>query len=435
MWLRNWEHNASSGLPISGATVEVRAASLVSPNTGPVTATTFTDVNGMWEFPSLADAAVDIKVISGGNVWWHKGMTKHSVDTIFYVTPTPRTDQYFKNAGFESGPNGPYTITNVNQNLFESWNAATGAGSSADVRTDGTTHSPDSLLSAKVTHSRVSGSFLMWQYMKTPAAFRSKTIAASFQVNQSVANAARVSIWDDSGQTYGSSSAITGSWITLTHTRAIAANATFVIIGISIDVTATVYVDNAVVNLGAVPATYQPEYFGGLSDVGGVPSGMIAMFQTAAAIPAGWTRITQYNGRFPVGAGTFAGSPYNFAEGALVDTGTGSGGFGLNINNGSLAVSDTLGISDTIGVSNGTLGISNTLGIVPDSSGGAVACGGGCSASVSGHSHALSGGVSLNGSVSRSGSVTRTGSVTLSGAVGVGTWYPPAFTTVFAQKN
>jgi hypothetical protein len=194
-------------------------------------------------------------------------------------------------------------------------------------------------------------------------------------------------------------------------------------------------VDNAVVNLGAVPATYQPEYFGGLSDVGGVPSGMIAMFQTAAAIPAGWTRITQYNGRFPVGAGTFAGSPYNFAEGALVDTGTGSGGFGLNINNGSLAVSDTLGISDTIGVSNGTLGISNTLGIVPDSSGGAVACGGGCSASVSGHSHALSGGVSLNGSVSRSGSVTRTGSVTLSGAVGVGTWYPPAFTTVFAQKN
>jgi hypothetical protein len=101
MYLRNWEHNATSGLPISGATVEARAASLVSPNTGTVIASTTTDANGMWEFPSLPDAPVDIKITYSGNVWWHKGMTKHSVDAIFYVTPVPRTDNFFRNAGFE----------------------------------------------------------------------------------------------------------------------------------------------------------------------------------------------------------------------------------------------------------------------------------------------------------------------------------------------
>lgn len=82
MWVRNWEHNFSSGLPVTGATVEARLASLVSPNTGSVVASTTTDANGMWEFTALADQAHDIKVISGGNIWWHKGMTKQDRKSV-----------------------------------------------------------------------------------------------------------------------------------------------------------------------------------------------------------------------------------------------------------------------------------------------------------------------------------------------------------------
>lgn len=42
----------------------------------------------------------------------------------------------------------------------------------------------------------------------------------------------------------------------------------------------------------------------GLAAVNQVPSGMIAAFRTAAAIPAGWTRFTDGDGRMLVGAGT-----------------------------------------------------------------------------------------------------------------------------------
>lgn len=265
MYLRNWEHNATSGTPISGAVVEARAATLTSPNTGPVVASTTTNADGMWEFPSLAESTHDIKITYTGNVWWHKGLTKHNVDYIYYTTPMPVTDNFFRNAGFEDGPAGPWTVTNVQQAVFGSWLGLNGVGSSAALSRELTTKSADSLVAAKVIQTRVSGSLQLFQNFIVPASMRGKQLSVSFQVHQSIANAVRPYISDTGGNSFGATSATTGSFVTLTSTRTIDAAATVVQAGIYIDVSATVYVDNAIWSLGAIAATYRPEYFSAYS--------------------------------------------------------------------------------------------------------------------------------------------------------------------------
>jgi hypothetical protein len=262
VYLRNWEHNATTGSPISGATVEARLASLTSPNTGGVVASTTTDANGMWEFPTLADAAHDIKITYLGNIWWHKGLTKHNVDTIFYNTPQPRTDQFVRNAGFEKSiAAGPWTVTNVQQTVFDSWQALNGIGSSAAVSRELTIHAADSDVAAKIVQTRVSGSFFLFQNMPIPSVFRGKTVTFSIQVRQGVGNSTRAYISDSGGTTYSSTTATTGAFQTLTVTRTIDAATTFVQVGVSLDVSDTIYVDNTIANLGAVAASYQPEYW------------------------------------------------------------------------------------------------------------------------------------------------------------------------------
>lgn len=263
MRLRNWEHNASSGLPISGATVEARAASLVSPNTGTIIASTTTDANGMWEFVSLPDAATDIKVISGANIWWHKGLTRHNIDELFYNTPTPRTDQFLKNGGFDTATAngaGPWTVT-TDVPVLDGWRSVSGAGSSAVVSRETTIKAPDSAASAKVVHTRVSGNFVLYQQMANPAQFRGKTITLSVQVRQGVANSAVLALSDSAGQATSTTSATTGSFVTLTVTRTIDAAATFVQASLQITASDTVYFDDAILNLGAQASTFQPEYW------------------------------------------------------------------------------------------------------------------------------------------------------------------------------
>lgn len=242
--------------------MEARAASLVSPNTGPIVASTTTDANGMWEFTALADSAHDIKITYSGNVWWHKGLTKHNVDAIFYTTPTPSTDNFFKTAGFEMPASGPWTVTaGGTSGILGSWSGINGAGSSATITRETTTKSADSGVSAKIVQTKVAGSLQLYEALATPEAARGKQMVVSFQVHQSVASAVRAFIGDSAGITYSSTSATTGSFITMTVTRTIDASATVVTAGISVDLSATVYVDNGVWAMGAVAPTYRPEVF------------------------------------------------------------------------------------------------------------------------------------------------------------------------------
>lgn len=76
-----------------------------------------------------------------------------------------------------------------------------------------------------------------------------------------------------------------------------------------------------------------------------VPSGLIAMFRTAAAIPSGWTRETNMDGRIPVGAGTVGG--VTFTEFANFGT-TWTPSSGLGATNNVTATSSAIAASATV---------------------------------------------------------------------------------------
>lgn len=112
---------------------------------------------------------------------------------------------------------------------------------------------------------------------------------------------------------------------------------------------------------------------------GAVPSGLIAAFGTAAAIPAGWSRFANGNGKLLVGAGTSFGQA--FIEGASAGT----------------SWDHLHGVSLSSGG--------------PTPAGGPVTGGGTSSAAPDTHTHASSG----NSANFR--------------------WLPPSFTVVWAQKS
>lgn len=260
MNLRNWEFNATSGAAIAGATVEARAASLSHPNANAVTASTTTDANGMWEFSGLADVAHDIKIVFSGMTWWHKGLTRHSIDSLYFNAPSAITDNYLHNAGFESDRQGSLTVTNVQQRVMESWLALNGAGSSAVISWETPIVAGNSLASAKVVNTRSAGSFQMFQVF-APAAFRTKTVTMTIQLYQTVANSVRAYIYDGITTLASVANATTGSFVTHTVTMTIGSGANTIQVGFFVDLSGTVYADNAVFTLGSSPGIYTPEVF------------------------------------------------------------------------------------------------------------------------------------------------------------------------------
>jgi len=113
------------------------------------------------------------------------------------------------------------------------------------------------------------------------------------------------------------------------------------------------------------------------STVAIVPSGLIAAFPNAAAIASGWSRFTNGNGRFLVGAGTVAGQ--TFVEGAS------AGSTWAHLH-----------------------GVSLSAAAV---SGGNVQSGGSSTANTADHTHPVAGNTAD------------------------ATWIPPSFTVVWAQKS
>lgn len=79
--LREWEYIEGTNLPLVGATVRARAASLTFPNAGAVVASTATDANGMWEFTDATlsfSTAYDVEIEYNGRFRHRKGLSMFS---------------------------------------------------------------------------------------------------------------------------------------------------------------------------------------------------------------------------------------------------------------------------------------------------------------------------------------------------------------------
>lgn len=76
--LVGWEIFRTTNLPVVGAAVNVRAASVAQPNSGPIITTMNTNANGQYSFTGLADGDYDLDITYAGVVKSYKGLTKWS---------------------------------------------------------------------------------------------------------------------------------------------------------------------------------------------------------------------------------------------------------------------------------------------------------------------------------------------------------------------
>lgn len=79
--IRGYEFYKTTGLPVSGATVEYWDAVDGTPG-GAATGSTTTTANGRWEFATVTDSPKDIKVSFTGSVRWYKGLKKDTFEKL-----------------------------------------------------------------------------------------------------------------------------------------------------------------------------------------------------------------------------------------------------------------------------------------------------------------------------------------------------------------
>lgn len=113
--------------------------------------------------------------------------------------------------------------------------------------------------SLKLVTAGGASSALIVQKIEDVKQLRGRTISFSARIQQSVASQAVLRITDSAGSTNGSAVATTGSFVTLTVSRAIGASeAGPLTVSIAVGAAGTYYYDNAMLVIGPAPAPYQP---------------------------------------------------------------------------------------------------------------------------------------------------------------------------------
>lgn len=113
--------------------------------------------------------------------------------------------------------------------------------------------------SLKLVTAGGASSALIVQKIEDVKQLRGRTISFSARIQQSVASQAVLRITDSAGSSNGSAVATTGSFVTLTVSRAIGASeAGPLTVSIAVGAAGTYYYDNAMLVIGPAPAPYQP---------------------------------------------------------------------------------------------------------------------------------------------------------------------------------
>lgn len=268
MDLRNWETFVLSGLPVVGAAVDVRDATLTHPNASAVLASTTTNADGMWEFLGLSDTPKDIKLTYLGKIKWLKGLSKHSIDLAQGSAYTPANQNILRNGGLElwkRGADSTFTFGSTGSGpVALGWDAVIGSGDGLVVTREAAILATRSLFSLKAVYTKSAGVGAYIYQALTPdlvAALRGQLVTVSVQVRQGVASNVKA-FFNDSVETLGSAIATTGSFITLSAARTVGAAATVLQAGIVILGSDTVYLDNAMLSIGAGVPVYSPRVGG-----------------------------------------------------------------------------------------------------------------------------------------------------------------------------
>ena len=166
------------------------------------------------------------------------------------------------NAGMEVWQRGAGPFTADGAYTADRWRIGLGTGSTMSVSRD--TANADlasgSQYCLAVTHTIAPGNpSRLQQQVEQALALRSLTVALRARVKTSTASAARIAVQDSvNGYRFSSYHTGSGNYETLTVTAPIAASAGSVLVALSVDASATVYLDSCVLVVGTAAPPYVP---------------------------------------------------------------------------------------------------------------------------------------------------------------------------------
>jgi hypothetical protein len=162
------------------------------------------------------------------------------------------------NPGLERWERGAGPFTANGAFAADRWSLAVGISSTMSVSRDAVNQDVGSAYCAAIAYTHVNVSHL-WQLIEHYAQLRGRTVTFAVRVRTATANCVRPRIWDSvNAFREGLYHTGSGAYETLTVTAPIAATATGVQVFVQMGVSANVYVDNAVLVVGATAPAYVP---------------------------------------------------------------------------------------------------------------------------------------------------------------------------------
>lgn len=262
MDLRGWEFFSKTGNGVSGANVYIYEGSLTHPNPGVAITSTTTDTEGKWVVTGLTNTPKDVKIEYLGSIKWYKGMTQHSVTSLFENNEDAgQSRNLLRNGGFEVNiPAGTANMTGGTVDGVNGyWVAGVSASSGTVAKENGASNvMADSLQSLKVVYTHVGGGYgFVHQILDAQHAVvaRNKVVTFSANVKATVGSGCYTTIVD-TGIAQSSRSATTGSFVNYVVQKTISATATSVTCQVVFDVSGTYYLDNFIAVISSFAAVY-----------------------------------------------------------------------------------------------------------------------------------------------------------------------------------
>jgi hypothetical protein len=151
--------------------------------------------------------------------------------------------------------NGPFTASGAMS--ADRWQPSLGASSSISISRDGTNVDTGSGAAAALTYTHAAESYL-YQNPEDIAELAGRTVSLSVRARTTTANAVRPFMQANGSNTFGAYHPGGGTYQTLTLTLAVPAGTTSFIVGVALDASSTVYLDNTALVIGTQPANYVP---------------------------------------------------------------------------------------------------------------------------------------------------------------------------------
>ena len=241
----------SGGASIAGATT---ITGPLGGLTGLTVASGGATINGNATINGTLGGVTGLTVPSGGATVTG-GLTVDGVN-VGDAAATARAN-LLTNGGFEVNQRGG-TVTATNAYAHDRWQLLLGGTSTATVTDETALVDTGSGHALKAVYVHGSGLTYIDQKIEDYAGLRGRMVTFAVRVRKGAAASVRAYVQDSGTRLFGVTTATTGAYATISATVLVGAAATGVTVGVELSASDTVYLDNAVLVVGATAPTYVP---------------------------------------------------------------------------------------------------------------------------------------------------------------------------------